>query len=204
MAVDILLFILIFSIYAAVHSWTAGLGLKSYIRRRYPVIYPFYRLLYTVFSLASLGLAWVIAPKPFLLIYELPYPYDILIILPKAAAAAGALYTFRYFDGMQFLGIRQSLLYIKSGDAASASAEADDFTEKGPYRYSRHPLYLYSILFLVFQPYVDLVYLLLTLIAILYFYIGSVYEERKLIVQFGDRYREYKKRVPRIFPWDYF
>lgn len=204
MAVDILLLCLIFSIYAAVHSWTAGSSFKVYIQHRFPAVYPFYRLFYTLFSLGSLWLAWVISPKPFLLIYELAYPYDLLILIPKAAAAAGILYTFRYFNGMRFLGITQSIKYIKTGDAASAAEEPDDFTEKGPYIYSRHPLYMYSILFLVFQPYVDLVYLLLTVIAILYFYIGSVYEERKLIVQFGEKYVKYKKRVPRIFPWDYF
>jgi protein-S-isoprenylcysteine O-methyltransferase Ste14 len=35
---------------------------------------------------------------------------------------------------------------------------------------------------------------------IVYFYTGSIYEERKLIEIFGDEYIEYQKRVSRILP----
>jgi protein-S-isoprenylcysteine O-methyltransferase Ste14 len=35
---------------------------------------------------------------------------------------------------------------------------------------------------------------------VVYFYIGSVYEERKLIKIFGNDYLEYQKMVSRIFP----
>ena len=40
-------------------------------------------------------------------------------------------------------------------------------------------------------------YLLITL----YFYIGSIYEERRLVVEFGQTYREYQQCVPRLIPW---
>lgn len=186
------------------HSITAGKTLKEYIRLQFPVIYPFYRLFYNIVSLVTFGLAWYFSPKPGYVIYDLVYPYDIIILFPKTLAAVGILYTFRYFDGMSFLGITQSIRYIRTGNAEIASTEADDFTEKGPYRYSRHPLYLYSILFLVFQPSVTLYYLVLTILAIIYFYAGSYYEERKLENRFGGVYGSYKKKVPRIFPWDYF
>jgi protein-S-isoprenylcysteine O-methyltransferase Ste14 len=71
---------------------------------------------------------------------------------------------------------------------------------EGPYKYMRHPVYFFSILFLIFRPYMDLTYLTLVICLIAYFYIGSYYEEKKLIEVFGDEYKVYQKNVPRIFP----
>jgi protein-S-isoprenylcysteine O-methyltransferase Ste14 len=33
-----------------------------------------------------------------------------------------------------------------------------------------------------------------------YFWIGSIFEERKLVREFGDAYRDYQHRVPRLLP----
>ena len=33
-----------------------------------------------------------------------------------------------------------------------------------------------------------------------YFYIGTFFEERRMERKFGEEYREYQKRVPRLFP----
>jgi protein-S-isoprenylcysteine O-methyltransferase Ste14 len=71
---------------------------------------------------------------------------------------------------------------------------------KGPYRYSRHPVYFFSIVFLLFRPTMDLFYLTFFVCIVAYFYIGSYYEEKKLVKHFGETYSEYKKSVPRIFP----
>jgi protein-S-isoprenylcysteine O-methyltransferase Ste14 len=34
----------------------------------------------------------------------------------------------------------------------------------------------------------------------LYIYIGSIFEERRLIAEFGEAYREYQRSVPRLIP----
>jgi protein-S-isoprenylcysteine O-methyltransferase Ste14 len=39
-------------------------------------------------------------------------------------------------------------------------------------------------------------YLLFTL----YFYLGSIFEERRLLAEFGDAYQDYQRRVPRFIP----
>jgi protein-S-isoprenylcysteine O-methyltransferase Ste14 len=34
-----------------------------------------------------------------------------------------------------------------------------------------------------------------------YFYIGSFFEERRLLAEFGAAYQAYQQRVPRLIPW---
>jgi len=74
--------------------------------------------------------------------------------------------------------------------------------EKGLHSYVRHPLYLGTFLliwgfFLIF-PYGSL--LITNVIITLYTLLGTVYEEKKLMRVFGEKYARYKKEVPMIFP----
>ena len=77
-----------------------------------------------------------------------------------------------------------------------------EFKSDGLLKYVRHPLYSGSILLLLgyflFNPAWN------TLISvgmmILYFIVGTQFEEKKLIKTFGDRYLEYKKNTPMLIP----
>jgi methanethiol S-methyltransferase len=71
---------------------------------------------------------------------------------------------------------------------------------EGPYKYMRHPILFFSTMFLIFRPVMSLFYLTCLICIILYIYIGSFYEEKRLIEKFGDRYIKYQKEVPRFFP----
>ena len=35
---------------------------------------------------------------------------------------------------------------------------------------------------------------------VLYFYVGTFFEERRMVETFGEEYRNYQKRVPRFLP----
>jgi protein-S-isoprenylcysteine O-methyltransferase Ste14 len=81
--------------------------------------------------------------------------------------------------------------------------ELDEHSElkiEGALKYCRHPIYLFSILFLLFRPSMDLFYLVFFIILTLYFIVGSYYEERKLVNKFGDEYKSYQKKVARLIP----
>jgi len=41
---------------------------------------------------------------------------------------------------------------------------------------------------------------LFNVLATLYFWIGSIYEERRLLAAFGEAYEEYKRSVPGLVP----
>ncbi len=74
---------------------------------------------------------------------------------------------------------------------------------RGVFSIVRHPMYFGSILlffsFVVFS-YSILAFLVWLIICFFYYFI-SRYEEKLLIDQFGDSYREYQKRVPMFIPF---
>jgi protein-S-isoprenylcysteine O-methyltransferase Ste14 len=132
--------------------------------------------------------------------YDLQFPFDIVIFLLQVAALIGFFIAGSQTDIKEFLGISQIIRYSKNEYDINDLDEKQIFTTDGLYKYSRHPVYLFSILFLALRPSMDLFYLTFLLCMIGYFYIGSFYEEKKLIRIFGEKYLEYQKCVPRIFP----
>jgi protein-S-isoprenylcysteine O-methyltransferase Ste14 len=70
----------------------------------------------------------------------------------------------------------------------------------GWYARIRHPLYLYSILFLVLNPVMTAQWFLLTIFSSAYFIVGGMIEERRLLHDFGEEYSRYQQRVPFIIP----
>jgi protein-S-isoprenylcysteine O-methyltransferase Ste14 len=140
-------------------------------------------------------------PKPYLLIYDLPNPYDLVVLIPQFLALAGIIWSFRYFSLSEFLGISQVIRWKKGFYKAEDLDEKMTLRIQGPYKYSRHPLYFFIISFLLFRPAMNLFGLIFLICATAYFYIGSVYEEKKLIEIFGEEYRLYKTEVPRIIPF---
>lgn len=69
----------------------------------------------------------------------------------------------------------------------------------GPFRFSRHPIYLgLSFMFLGFSITLRSYLIFLNLIIIWRFYKASVIEEKLLTRYFGKSYLVYKKKVPRI------
>jgi protein-S-isoprenylcysteine O-methyltransferase Ste14 len=35
-----------------------------------------------------------------------------------------------------------------------------------------------------------------------YLYLGSLHWEKRLVAQFGEKYHDYQKSVPRMIPWE--
>ena len=70
----------------------------------------------------------------------------------------------------------------------------------GLHRYIRHPLY--AGMFPVLWGLADNEFSLATAVwATLYFWIGSRFEECRLVARYGDAYRVYRRRVPAFVPW---
>jgi hypothetical protein len=74
-------------------------------------------------------------------------------------------------------------------------------TISGPYRFVRHPLYFFVLLMIWSNPYLTLDRLLFNVLWTAWIYIGAFLEERDLVANFGEAYREYKRKVPMLIPW---
>jgi hypothetical protein len=204
-----------FVLFAFLHTALASLKVKNYLASRIGNLMAFYRMAYNILFLWLLWYMFENLPYPDFELYDLHYPYDFLMLIPQFLALAGIIWTIRYFSAAEFLGLTQIKRWIFSRplsvgiseDIANQSSipEANTPDEKltlrieGPYKIVRHPLYLFTILFFMLRPTMDLFYLVFLIFIIAYFYIGSFFEEKKLVSLFGDQYRNYQSAVPRLF-----
>ena len=76
-----------------------------------------------------------------------------------------------------------------------------NFIVRGPYFWLRHPLYFFTIVLIWSAPDVSSDRLFFNILWTLWIIVGSYLEERDLVAEFGDRYRQYQKTVPMLFPW---
>ena len=197
--IDVLIIFILFAAYAAVHTILASHRVKEEIKKSFGDLIAFYRLGYNLFAIVSLYFVYELSPKPNLIIYDLPKPYDILILIPQFAALIGLFWSFKYICIKEFLGISQIERYVQKKYSSDLDEDLT-LTIDGPFKYSRHPIYFFSIMFLLFRPTMDLFYLTFFLIIVAYFYVGAYFEEKKLVRVFGDIYKKYQKSVPQIFP----
>lgn len=184
------MFILRFLLFAAVHSLFAATRVKAIIGRLCHGEPQGYRLAYNLFSLVMFG--WVMAAfgsSPVL--YFAPGVWSLVMYLAQLICGVILVDCVRRTGAGDFLGIRQ----LRRGPAEHPPLVTD-----GYYAIVRHPLYLFSIAFLLLNPVMTVRWLILTVLSLLYFVIGALIEERRLLDEFGDQYRHYRRCVPFIIP----
>ncbi len=181
-------------IYFVIHSLLASLALKRWIADRRPNWLPAYRLFFNAASL-------VLLIPPLVLTYGYPGPWlwrwtglgwwvaNGLALL----AALGFVWSLRYYDGAEFLGLRQWRGKVRSVE------DQERFRISPLHRFVRHPWYSLGLV-LVWTRDMDPAILLTAVLATAYLIVGSHLEERKLLVYHGDVYRRYRQRVPSLIP----
>lgn len=98
-------------------------------------------------------------------------------------------------DHWELFGINQTLRAWR-GTAAPVA----EFCTPGLYRMVRHPLYAGFLLAFWATPLMTAGHLLFATGMTVYVLVGMAHEERDLLRLFGDRYRDYRRRVPALLP----
>lgn len=111
------------------------------------------------------------------------------------AAGAGAWWGTRALGDFDALGVKPALRAFDSEKPANAP-----FIVRGPYRWVRHPLYLFSLIMIWSCPIFTVDRLLHNGLWTIWIVIGATMEERDLVGCFGEAYRSYQKTVPMLLP----
>ena len=76
-----------------------------------------------------------------------------------------------------------------------------EFQTPGLYKIVPHPLLLGFLIAFWATPHMTAVHLLFAVLTTGYTLVGIFFEERDLVDQFGDQYREYRSQTGMLFPW---
>jgi protein-S-isoprenylcysteine O-methyltransferase Ste14 len=201
--IGLLLLFLGWAMFYALHSALAHHSVKAFVQSKAKGHYRYYRLLFNVISVVFLS---------GLLIYQFSLPATAILSLPPFVPIIGALVfvlglvvlvvAFASFNKAEFVGLQQ----LRQTDAPKQTPhQVTQLTKTGMYAYVRHPLYFGVVLLLVgallYVP--TLPTLVFVATSFIYLPIGVYLEEQKLIVEFGDAYRQYQKEAKRFIPFIY-
>jgi protein-S-isoprenylcysteine O-methyltransferase Ste14 len=175
-----------------VHSVLASTGIKDLFRRTSGNGFmKFYRLLYNIFAVISiLPILYLMITLPDNALYQIPVPYNYLMRVMQGVSVFFLFLAAFQTDLLSFAGLRQLFEEEKTGTLITG----------GLYRYVRHPLYTFSLLILWLSPSMSLNSLIVYLALTLYVLVGIIFEERKLLREFGKKYEEYRSVTPMLVP----
>jgi len=177
-----------------VHSMLTSASIKRILN---PLFGRAYRLSYNLFSTLHIG--FVIIGGQLLLTenltpFNLGSEFDVLITVCRWIGIAIILAALTQYDLGLFSGLTQLWRDSDSTD------DDEPLHLSGMHRYVRHPIYLGAYLYL-WGGVVDEFGLQTALWGSAYLLIGTWFEERKLIAQYGNSYVEYRDKVPAVLPF---
>ncbi|OGO71096.1 MAG: hypothetical protein A2Z49_10905 [Chloroflexi bacterium RBG_19FT_COMBO_56_12] len=194
MGIEPFLILLAVAVYGLIHSLLASLWAKARLRQWIgPPAERWYRLAYNLFAFVSLLPVLALpALLPDVRLYVIPSPWSYLTLagqlLAVVALAVGVMQT----GAWSFLGLQQA--------PGKPSQKSSQLVTHGLYRRVRHPLYTAGLVFIWLVPVMTRNLLALNIGLTIYLVVGALFEERKLLREFGEVYIQYRLDTPMLIP----
>jgi protein-S-isoprenylcysteine O-methyltransferase Ste14 len=192
-----LLIAMIWTGYCSLHSYLISIGFRNLMKRILKSYYAFYRLFYVLISIVLLYPVFHYTNQlasEVIITYHPPWSVVRYALLISSLLIFIKAFFFDY-DSLSFLGIRQLLNFNKK----TINPEGV-ITKNGLLGIVRHPMYFAVIIYLWCQTF-RLSDVVANAVLTAYVIIGTMLEERKLVLEFGDPYVQYQKEVPMLIPF---
>ena len=194
-----LVFISLWGAWCFLHSLLITPAVIGFVRKRFKKAYRYYRIFYNVIALATLIPILVYSSSiQWLPVFRWEGPFQIVQGLLVISALLFFIGGSRRYDLSQFLGIRQ----VRENSACILLSDDCRLDTGGILGMVRHPWYAGGVL-IVWARDMDMATILTNLVITGYFIIGAFLEERKLLVEFGEEYIDYQRRVSMLFPFKF-
>ncbi len=180
-----------FFLYGLGHSWLASIRFKNWLFAWMPGMERYYRLIYSIFATITLmPLGYLLLSLPDRLLYKIPAPILYFTLLVQLGVVFLLFVGVRQTDNFGFLGISQAL---------KGKEDTEPLIVTGLYRSVRHPIYSLGLVLMWLFPVMTSNLLAFFFSITVYILIGSIFEERKLVLKYPE-YRAYQQQVPMFIP----
>jgi methanethiol S-methyltransferase len=197
--VKYILLAVLWIIFCTLHSALISITFTDFLKRKSVSLYRFHRLFYNIISIAMLVPVVIYTSsvrQEYFFIWDgylLPVRY-FLFSLGILLFILGS----RHYNAAVFFGIVQ----IKKSVNYSLINKTGKLDTGGILGVIRHPFYA-GIYPLIWSGNLDITNLIVNIILSIYVLSGTLLEERKLVLEFGDAYRDYQQKVSMLFPFKY-
>ena len=176
------------------HSIMVRRGFKQWLGKYMPDVY--HRAFYGLTSAIALLIVLVFWQKSSILVARVD---GIIFWLLRALfflCLAGFFWGSKSLGSFDALGVKPLMRYI-----SNRLGKPQQIIAEGPYKWSRHPLYLFLIIIIWACPVLTMDRLIFNIMWTFWIVIGTYLEDRDLHREFGSQYLEYSSRVPMFIPY---
>jgi protein-S-isoprenylcysteine O-methyltransferase Ste14 len=174
-----------------------SISVTGYFKKLLGSKYRFYRLFFNLIAILTLIPVALYASS---IRTQAIFNWDGYMRIGQVLLLVIALFLFflggRHYDIRQVLGIKQ----IKERTSNKAITDTGELDTSGILGITRHPWYLATIV-LIWARKLDVSAMLVNVILTSYLIVGTYLEEKKLVREFGDKYRNYQKKVSMLIPF---